>query len=170
MDLERLDVRPLVRDQRRCVVRIAFRQRDQAMVLNSDDLHRIEVHDCYDAFDGPRIGVVVLAGAHPGEGSRQPQGVILGEAKIAVRPAVDCDQRHVADAAPGECRTERRVLLDRLDRLLQFRDRHSWLNAGDVGATNDGIPRQGNDRLEHVATRPVQQRDEGLSLWQVAVR
>ena len=110
-DVDRLEVvaRGLVRVGR--VVAVRLRHRDDAVIVDAQDLHLLDVDDCVDAFD--RVGVEVVFGmrADPGEGVADMLARLLRPAIAAGRPWVDADQLQIGDAALGAGGDEVGVLL-----------------------------------------------------------
>ena len=100
------------------------RQGDDAVVLDAQHFHLVEIDDGDDALDGPGVAVVERLGADPAEGARQPPAAVLGQlvAVDAGRPGIDHDQADVVDAALLQSRQELRRTLDgllALDELVE---------------------------------------------------
>jgi hypothetical protein len=142
VDVERLDVRALVRDQVGRVIRVLLRDRHEAVVLDPDDFAAVEVVDRDDTFDWVRIGVVAGVARRPREGARQPARAVLLEAEVAVGPAVDEDERHVREAAFGQRGDVVRVLPDRLGRFEELGAGHARLDARDLLAGDERALRE----------------------------
>ena len=141
------------------------RHRDDAVVLDLEDLERVEVDDRDDALDRPRVAVVgdVLAvpGRAPGEAAAR---VALG-VEPADRLGVDHDERRVLDAAARQRGEERGVLAARLGRETRLvrRDRRLALAQLLPALGDRRIPQQHGDH-EPSARARVPHHDLGAAL------
>ena len=116
LDVDRAQMAAGLRDELAVVVVVGLRHRRDAVVVDPDDLHPLDVDDRVEALDRVGVEVVVRARLDPAEGVAEMPAFLALDAEIAGRPRVDADQRHVGDAAPRAGLDEGRVALHgRLD-------------------------------------------------------
>ncbi len=123
LDVDRPQVVAGLLDELAIVVAVRLGDRRDAIVVDPDDLHLLDVDHRVEALD--RVGIEIVVGARldPAEGMAEVQALLALDPEIAGRPRVDADQLHVRDAALGAGLDEARVALDRgldLEELLEL--------------------------------------------------
>jgi hypothetical protein len=154
----------LARHQVRRVVAGLRRDRDDAVVDDADDLHRVEVDLGDEPLDRARIAVLAGLGAHPRERAAEAplRRVVLG-AGVRGGPRVEHREREVLDAALAHRLLPALVLEhDLLGRHeLLFADRR--LDAGAPLGADDLAVGERDDRLEHAHPATLAHDDLGLA-------
>ena len=123
-------------------------QRPVAVLLDADDLHRVQIDDRPNALDGPGVAVVGRVAAEEAERPGEAAVAVFLGAVVAGAPDIDHDQAGIVDA--GVLLEGRLELGGGQHGLLAFDllvDGHGRLHAGDVlpvqqlflGQRNDGF-------------------------------
>ncbi len=169
-DLDRLDVvaQPVERghvarldDELGRVVARLRRQRHDAVVLDVDDLHRVEVDHHDEPLDRAGVAVVVGLAADERQGLDQaPAGRALGV--VAGGPGVEHGEAGVVDAALAHRLLPARVLASDLLGGEELLEHDARLHAGPRRPGQDGLVAQAEHHLDRAGAGAVVEDDGGL--------
>ena len=168
-DLDRSEIVAERTDVVRAVVPVLGARAARPVVVDPHDAHRVQIDECHEALDRPRVPVVGRPVAVPGEAfGHAPLGV--GRAEVAGRPDVDHHGVDVGDPSQRKRIHERRVGLDHrlgLDRLVGMdRRMHAVHLASHLdlagGEGDDHLGGRAGVRIEHDRERPPRKRSAGL--------
>ena len=167
-DLERLDVVAQLQagDELRRVLAHHRRRRGvggMPIVLELEQLHRVEVDDRVQARERVGVWIAVGRGAMPDVGPADPPVRVLRRRdRRAVGPYVDQHQIHIGHAALGERLDHRRVPAQHLVGLVVIGDGHRRVLAGrELGPRRDAVLGQRDRALEPAAVLTVPADDLG---------
>ncbi len=169
--LQRLDPGAELADIFPAPVASLRRQRHDAIILDADYLHLVEINHGHDPIERPGIAVVLRLGTDKAEGADQPPAAVLLDlgAVVAGRPRLDHDQADVADAALLQCGLELRRLLHGLLALDELVEHDGWLNPPRQRLeASQRLAGQVNDRLVAGAGGVVQQDQESTARERLA--
>ena len=167
-DLQRLQIVAEPLHELGAVVAVIRRQRDQAVVVDPNYLHAVEVHHRGHALDGSRIPVVGGTRAHKVAAQHQSSPFLILEPVVACRPGVHHHQAGVGDAALLDGSLEPGIRLHRSFALHELVKHHPGLHAGNVLPRNQPLIIKRDHRLVRSGSVIVQHHQEGLTRDRIA--